>query len=125
MPYVYSTATAGNDYTEYRHITKDLNDPVKKVSIRGGSNLADKQVITPYGVATEVSEDDLEFLKNHPVFKMHMEAGYIRFDESKKDPERVITETAMEIRDNSAPETPETLDLKNRQAKVKDDTKKK
>lgn len=110
MPFVYSTATAGNTYTEYKRVTKDLNQPVKSVAIAGGSNVATKNLITPLGVVTEISEDELEFLLAHPVFKRHMEKGFMRVQVTKKDPEKIIAQENMEIADESAPLTPETLD---------------
>lgn len=109
MPYVYSTASAGINYTEYRKVTKDLNQPVKKVYIAGGSNVIQKNLVTPLGVATQVSDDDLNFLMSHLSFKKHMEKGFMKVENIKKDPEKVVA-SGMKLADKSAQKTHETLD---------------
>lgn len=108
--HVYSTATAGVDFTAYQPSRNmSPNRPIKKVSVAGGSNVANKQIITPYGVRTEVSDEDADFLKDHPVFQRMEAGGFMRLIKSKKDPEKVITSEKMQVRDGSAPETPETI----------------
>lgn len=122
MPYIFSTATSGIKYTEFKK-TKDMQIPVRHVHIQGGANLANKHLITPRGVATQVTQDDLEFLLAHPVFQRHVDKGYMQIEKTNKDPEKVIASNDMELKDGSAPETPETLAAKG--AKVRADAKKK
>lgn len=108
MPHVISTATSGVDFTLYA-MGKDQHKPVKKISIAGGSNVANKHLVTPMGVATEVSEDDLQELLSLQIFQRQMDRGFFRVVNSKRDPEQVITSTGMETADESAPLTPESI----------------
>jgi hypothetical protein len=109
MPYVYSTATASIRYTEFKKVTKDINQPVRSVTILGGSNVANqKTLVTPLGVPTQVSQDDLDWLLKDVHFQKHMDRGYMKIEKTKKDSEKVVA-AGMQTRDNSAPETPETL----------------
>ena len=108
MPYVYSTATAPIRYTEFKKVTKDINRPVRDVTIAGGSNVIGKNLVTPLGVATQVSEDDLEFLLANPNFRRHLDKGFMKIEKSKKDPEVVVAK-GMELKDNSAQKTAESL----------------
>lgn len=108
MPHVISTATSGVDFTLYA-MGKDQHKPVKKIRIAGGSNVANKHLVTPMGVATEVSEDDLQELLSLQIFQRQMDRGFFRVVNSKRDPEQVITSTGMETADESAPLTPESI----------------
>lgn len=111
MPHVYSTATAGVDFARYKPKRPDMaaNQIERKVTIHGGSNVANKNLFTPLGVVTQVTDDEAEFLKNHPAFKRMEERGFMRIRKNKADPEKIITSENMEIRDASAPKTPETI----------------
>lgn len=104
MPYVYSTMSNSVDYTEYRH-EKDLNIPVRTVTVQGGANVPNKALVTPLGVATRISDEDLEFLKKHPVFIQHEKAGFIMVKEKRFNPEVVAAD--MKGRDRSAPYVPQ------------------
>lgn len=119
MPYVYSTATSSIRYSEYK-TAKDVNTIVRSVTIAGGANVANKHLITPLGVATRVTDDELEFLMKDLSFKKHLERGFMKIEKTKKDPEVVVAK-GMELRDASAPETPETLAAKG--VKVKKEKK--
>lgn len=101
MPFVYSTLTSDNLYTGYRPGGDGQPLPDRKVLIKGGANLADKNFVTKYGVGTEVSEDELEFLKKNPVFQMHVDNKFIVYRDRKADAEVVAAD--MEGRDESSP----------------------
>src|SRR5579859_1519785 len=114
MPYVYSTATCSTNYCEYAP-TDDKNKGHavirKKVLIQGGHGIASQfhnggmgHIHTPKGVATEVSEEDLEFLLQDKNFIRHMEAGFITVDKKKVDPAKRAEN--MKQKDGSAPLTP-------------------
>jgi hypothetical protein len=104
MPHITSTATGGIDFTEYVNVTKDRNAPKRKVSIAGGSNVSNKHFITPRGVVTHVTDEELEFLKSNFLFNRMVKGGFLTITESKVDPEVVLPD--MEIQDKSAPKTP-------------------
>lgn len=107
MPFVISTATNDAYYPEYAPGGADLPVIKRKVLIKGGANRGGKHLHTPHGVATEVSEDDLEFLKAHPAFKRHVEKGFLTVVESKKEPEADKVALDMTPKDASAPRTPD------------------
>lgn len=108
--YVYSTSTAGVDYTMW-----ELNPggvPVKAgvVRINGGANLADKNLVTPQGVVTKISEDEYEMLKKNHVFQIHLKNGFLKVSSAKSDANKVAA-TDMEGRDGSAPLVPQDYEL--------------
>jgi len=108
--YVYSTLTNDMSYNTFAPKDKDsghqVNEIVHSVLIKGGTNRADQvKLFTPRGVVTEVSESDYEHLQNNPMFKYHMDKGFITVRKSKVDPE-VAAAADMEQRDGSAPHTP-------------------
>jgi hypothetical protein len=107
MPYVFSTSSASVDYVMYKPTLKGQhNIPDKKVTIKGGSNVFNG-MYTPRGVATKVTDDELEFLKNNPVFKQHLDAGFLTISDKEKDPEVVLPD--MKFQDASAPKTEESI----------------
>lgn len=115
--YVYSTLAANMEYTTH-HRQEVMPNPAggmprisdvpridKVVKIKGGANVAPagiRRLETPLGVMTNVTEEEAEILKNHPVGKIHIENGYIVIRKGKVDPE-VAVASGMEARDESAP----------------------
>lgn len=104
MPYVYSTASNSAKYCAY-----DTSQPagapallIKEVLIQGGANIGAKGLQTPLGVATHVSDEDLEFLMNNPAFKRHVAKGHLIVSSNKKDANKVAAD--MTPTDNSAPQ---------------------
>ncbi|MDR0805951.1 MAG: hypothetical protein LBN41_04275 [Enterobacteriaceae bacterium] len=77
------------------------------VFIAGKVNITNKHFLTPRGVVTEVTPEQYAQLKKNHVFKLHMQNGYILVDQHKVDPEKAATD--MNSRDESAPDTPESL----------------
>ena len=107
MPYVYSTLTNDQVYTLWRPASTEKNPNValKKVKINGGHGRMDrKNLVTPLGVVTEVSNEELEALNQIGAFRKHMEAGFIKVDKKKSDPEKVASDMAE--KDASAQKTP-------------------
>ena len=106
MNYVYSTATCGSIYCLYKEGTdKDLGVILHKVEIKGGHGVSTpKTCITPRGVVTMVSDEDLEFLMKNDSFIKHMKAGFLTVDKKEVSPEKKIKDMAQ--KDGSAPLTP-------------------
>jgi len=92
-------------YTFYKKLDGVGNVVEHEVRIEGGANLADKNVITPRGVMTAISDDDAELLKDHPVYKMHNANGFVTIEDRKFDIERVVSD--LTSKDASAPLVPE------------------
>lgn len=105
MPYVYSTLSNDNEYRIYEKGGADI--PVVKghVLIKGGAGIANKNLITPRGVPTEVTKEQLEMLEGNDQFKMHKENGFISVDTKQADADAVAKN--MTKKDKSAPKTPE------------------
>ena len=102
MPYIYSTATNDGYYCNYDNGGGDLPVLKKKVLVKGGATRGGKGLITPLGVRTEVSEEDLAFLEANPAFQRHKSAGFITVFKSAKDPDKIAKD--MTSHDGSSPQ---------------------
>jgi len=107
--YVYSTVSTDVAFEEYHPAPENSIPQVKRrVVIRGGANCATKQLITPRGVATQISDDDYLWLTTHPQvldsFQRFVNDGFMQVDNRKEDPDAVAS--GMEAADGSAPKTP-------------------
>lgn len=108
---VYSTLSAPVAYNIFVHkVNKnDMNRIAKKILIKGGANISDKNLYTPKGVVTHVEDDEFEILKVHPVFIKHEEAGFMKFDKGTKNQvEKAVK--SMKKKDKSAQRTPKDYD---------------
>jgi len=104
MHYVYSTLATDMKYVEWQEAPKGAKDyiPTEKASvvIKGGAGVVTKNLITPMGVATAVSDEEMAILQQSSVFKAHERNGYIRIESKRMDPEKAASD--MEGRDESA-----------------------
>lgn len=113
MPYVINTSGNDNDYTDYQRTeeNKDVRlTPKHHVLVKGGQGvMRRKELFTPEnGVVTEISQEDAEFLLNHPLFKKHALRGFVRIVNYQPDDRRAAKELeTMEKSDDSAQLTPE------------------
>jgi hypothetical protein len=113
MPYVFSTAASDTDYCFYSK-NGDLNVLEKKIRIKGGANIAQagiKEILTPKGVCTEVTDGELSLLREHTQFKQHLDNGFLTISESMVKIEKAIKN--LKPKDGSAPIVEENL-LKNK-----------
>lgn len=99
--YVFSTLTAPVNYQTFEKSGNDLPMVTGSILINGGSNIPDKNLVTPIGVMTRVTEEQFSLLAANPVFNKHMENGYISIQDKPADPEKVASD--MNSRDESAP----------------------
>lgn len=60
MPYIYSTLTCDNAYTIYSDGANGLKVPQGSVIVKGGTGIANDRLITPLGIITSVSEEELK-----------------------------------------------------------------
>lgn len=113
MPYVYSTLSTSMDYATYHKGGGDLDVVHNTVTVNGGANVMnadpDKGLYTPRGVVTQVTDAELEELKQNPLFKLHVDNGFITYDNQEVAVEKKIRD--MKNKDKSAPKTPD--DYKN------------
>lgn len=104
MPYILSKLANTQVYTQYAKGMNNLNIPVKTVVVQGGADVTNKNFITPEGVITKVSADDLESLKANRDFQRHIERGVVKYFGTNPNMDKEVSK--ME-KDNSKPLTPE------------------
>lgn len=112
MPYVYSTLACDQEYTAWDIIGNGSDikiKPGRSVLVKGGHGVANKNIITPQGVATRVSDEDVQFLMTVDAFKMHLNGGYVKIEADKHETEVVAADMARD--DKSAPLTPQEYEL--------------
>lgn len=97
--YIYSTLVNAQDYV--------INDGAEIVTINGGANLTNKNLLTPRGTVTEVTADQYAALKANHVFALHERNGFITADDKKHDIETVAD--SLNADDPSRPDTVESL----------------
>lgn len=103
--YAYSTLSSSVEYTTYEQGGADIKIAGHKVVIAGGAGMATKHLQTPRGVATQISEFDLQHLKENELFKLHVKNGHIKIEERKADVDEVVAD--MTGRDPSSPIVPQ------------------
>jgi|SRR6478736_5361193 len=109
--YVYSTLSAPVDYINFVKGANNVPQALRcagreGVFIHGGHGVATlgKSLITPQGVVTEVSDEQLTYLQENPVFQRHQKNGFIIVESKRVDPEKVAA--SMATADGSAPLAP-------------------
>lgn len=109
--YIYSTASTHLEYVKYGPTPQGGVPAIeRKVGIHGGANVANKHVITPRGVVTAVSDEDLSFLWGNEQFCKDMRTGFLAIETVKEDPDTIAQD--MNPRDGSAPATPRDFEKK-------------
>ena len=103
--HVYSKMAADVTYNDYVP-GGDIPRVARSVTIKGGAGVANKNIITPYGVHTEITEEERDMLLKNGVFQLHQEGGFVTIEGKKEDPDRVATNLTAGP-DPSAPLTPE------------------
>jgi hypothetical protein len=103
--YVYSKMSASVVYNDFVPGGADLPVVAKSVTIKGGAGIANKNLITPLGVVTEIDDADLEMLNRNGIFKLHKENGFITVEKRNVDVEKVVANMG-EKADPSAPLSP-------------------
>lgn len=104
MYFVYSTLSRPMAYAFHGEAINDVRPIEKTIRIEGGANVARKNLETPRGVVTRISDEDAELLSTNPVFLRHQKNGFIVMEKHNKDPEKVAAQH-MESADASAPLT--------------------
>jgi hypothetical protein len=113
MSRIYIYSTLSNDQ---RYQLKNG----KSVLVTGKANVANKQLVTPKGMVTGVSEDEFNLLQENIVFKAHSKNGFVSASHDTQDAETFAARN-LEAADKSAQDTPETAKKRNPGgAKVKD-----
>lgn len=104
MPYITSTMSASVNYAIYGKTAGGLPIVEKEITIDGGANvMAKKLLATPNGVVTKVTDEELELLEQHPLFKIHKQNGFIRVSKTNPQEDVMTVDTKdMQAKDASA-----------------------
>lgn len=108
--YIYSTLAAPQAYTTYKkNDVRELALVESVVHIKGGTGVMEaRNIQTPRGVMTEVTSEELQALLENPVFKMHVDNGFITIEDKEKKIEKVVQD--MNAKDKSRPVTPDDFE---------------
>lgn len=90
----------------YSTISADVNYSVEsgdKILIAGKANVANRNIITPRGTMTRVTDEQIALLKRNHVFQKHLENGFLTIESKKGEADKVASN--MTPRDTSAPDT--------------------
>lgn len=98
--FIYSTLSNDQAYTQYVKGT-EVPQVEHTINIAGKANVAGKHFLTPLGMVTEITEEDLAILKGNQMFQIHEANGFITYSNTKADPDTVASD--MTGRDASAP----------------------
>lgn len=127
MNTIISKRTNNIEIAEYRIDTVAHQQiPVRSVTILGGAGILDpKTLVTPEGVATEISDEALEWLERQPKFQRGVKAGIFRVIRGSRardvDADEIASSGLMEDNDK-IPGRPLTVDqLKKEGAVVNSD----
>lgn len=83
------------------------NNVVKSVLVKGGAHLASSLgdgLVTPRGVATQITDEEAEFLKTVPLFITHEKNGFVLIDSAQKDAD-AVAKANLADNDKSKPKT--------------------
>lgn len=101
--YICSTVTSHIEIVEYDTTQGPLPKVVRKVNIMGGANLPPKTLVTPKGVLTPVSAEDLAFLMQSKEFARQLKAGFMTVINGKSEDDLEAAVAGMQAKDGSAP----------------------
>ncbi len=118
MPFILSKLSNTQCYTQYVKGVNGINNAVETVVIKGGADVINKKTLeTPNGVVTEVTEQQLDILKQNKDFNRHVEAGFIAIIEHKPSEDKVEEKAAKMPKDKSKQKT--AKDYKKAKGKAK------
>lgn len=103
--YICSTVTSHIEVVEYETNAGPLPKVKRKVNIMGGANLPPKTLVTPKGVVTPVSAEDLDFLVSNREFQRLQKKGFMEIIRGKSEDDLNAAVAGMEPKDRCAPAT--------------------
>ena len=104
--YVYSTLACSNDYCVYREVPEEfqnvgrIHNILHKITIKGGTGVINKHLVTPQGVVTQISDEDMEYLLKDEVFNVHVKNGFITYQKHEEKVDKVVKD--LKKKDKSA-----------------------
>ena len=103
--FIFCTLASDVAYTNHAQGGGDMPIELPPVVIKGGAGIANERIVTPRGVATEVTEEQVEYLRANQVFQLHEKNGFVMVSDTYGDPDTVAAD--MTGRDISAPVVPQ------------------
>ena len=104
MAFITSKMAAGVKYAFYSQNGNRINIVTDTIEVLGGADVINKRSLdTPHGVVTELTDEQIEKLKTHPLFQLHLKNGAVAIFGSEKEAKKA--ETSLE-EDKSAQITP-------------------
>ncbi len=102
MPYIYSTLSNSQSVVVYlpypgskdtAHRTGSANPSQRQavININGGANVIERNLETPKGVVTEVTNEQLEALAKSSVFNRWVDRGFVTVEKEYDDADHVAT----------------------------------
>ncbi len=101
--YIFSTIANDQTYVNWVEGEGGVNTVTSETEVKGGHGVANDRLVTPLGVVTEVSDEQLAELEKNFVFQMHKKKGFLVVRAKNADPEKVVS--VMNLKDPSAPLT--------------------
>ena len=92
--HVFSKLSADQNYHDWIPGGADMPVKAHTVLIKGGAGVITKNLLTPLGVHTEISEKDAEMLNCNEVFKLHQKNGFVQIQKKNADVEKVAADMA-------------------------------
>jgi len=103
MVFVYSTLTHSYKYPIWL-MHNNVPKIASSVTIQGGANLPSKQLVTPKGVLTTITDEQYDRLQQNKAFQRHLKANHLKVETQEYAADDVAKD--MEPKDGSAPMTP-------------------
>lgn len=105
MAFITSKMAAPVRYAFYTQGANKINVVTDEITINGGAGVINKRSLeTPQGVVTELTDEQLDKLKSHPVFKMHLANGAVAILGTEKEAKKADKDLKA---DKSSQITPE------------------
>jgi len=118
MNYVISTITNANAFPVYMKVNgSPVSQHKKIITIKGGANVTDpKTMVTPEGVVTEVSDEDLAVLEKNKSFMKFVSGGFIKIKKHRVTEVEKEVKNDMSQKDGSAQPTEKEWTARGRKA---------
>ena len=117
MPVIVSTLSSDQAYTKWNKPEVDSKSkvsrpaiPGKPILIKGKANITTKHLVTPEGVITTVTDEQLAELQTIKAFTDHVAGGHLKIMAREVPVEKAVRD--MKDRDESAPLSIEKGDFK-------------
>lgn len=104
MPAICSRLSNSQKYTIWKGGKEKANELPQIenfILVKGGSGIANKHVMTPLGVITEVSAEELKLLEKVPSFLRHKKNGYITVRDSVPS-EKELVKIAKDLKEDKS-----------------------